>query len=116
MVRHSGGNVLGRSRIHCKIYRREQEYFDSVRSGAIDERSENQIHSEKVMKLTGKAEHYKAVYRLHSTEVQDFFGRHAPESLHVGELEDPDKWQKLGKFLGIDVPADYQSHEKSASA
>lgn len=116
MVRHSGGNVVGRSRIHCKIYRREQEYFDLVRSGAIDELSENQIHSEKVMKLTGQAEHYKAVYRLHSIEVQDFFGRHAPESLHVGELEDPDKWQKLGKFLGIEVPADYQSHEKSSDA
>ena len=111
MVRHSGGNVIGRSRIHCKVYRRELEYFDLLHSGAIDEKTENQIHSEKTMNLTGYADHYKNVYRAHNTEVKDFFCRHSPEALHVGRLEDPDKWQKLGKFLDVEVPANYDSHE-----
>jgi len=47
MVRHSGGDIIGSSRIHCKIYRRELEYFEFLHSGVIDEHAENQIHSEK---------------------------------------------------------------------
>lgn len=115
MLNHSHGNVLGRTRIHCKLYRRELEYFDLLHSHAIDEETENQRGSEKTMKLVGHAEHYKAVYRLHNTEVQDFFQRHAPGSLYVGRLEDPGKWKKLGKFLGIEVQENYDSHENASS-
>jgi hypothetical protein len=114
MVKHSGGDVVGSSRIHCKIYRRELEYFELLHSGTIDETIENQIHSEKIMKLLGHAEHYKDVYRLHNIEVQDFFRTRSPVSLHVGSLEDPKKWQKLGKFLGIEVPEGYESHENAS--
>jgi hypothetical protein len=66
------------------------------------------------MKLVGHAEHYKNVYRLHNIEVQDFFRRRSPASLHVGSLEDPNKWQKLGKFLGVEVPEAYESHENAS--
>lgn len=114
MVKHSGGDVVGISRIHCKIYRRELEYFELLHSGTIDETTENQIHSKKIMKLLGHAEHYKNVYRLHNIEVQDFFRRRSPVSLHVGALEDPKKWQKLGKFLGVKVPEGYESHENAS--
>ncbi len=113
MVNHSGGNVIGTARSHCKIYRRELEYFDLLQSGAIDEKTENDPLSEKKMKITGHAEHYKEVYRLHNTEVQDFFKRHAPEALYVGRLEDPDKWVKLGKFLGVEIPQNYTCHENA---
>ena len=116
MVKHSGGDVIGRSRVHCKVYKRELEYFELLHSGKIDKRVEKQIHSGKTMKLTGYAEHYKDIYRLHNIEVQDFFHRHAPESLHVGKLEDPDKWQKLGAFLNIEVPMGYMSHENTSDA
>ena len=37
MLRHSGGDVIGHSRIHCKVYRRELEYFELVRGGVLDE-------------------------------------------------------------------------------
>lgn len=117
MIKHSAGNVLGNSRIHCKVYRRELEYFDLLHSGNIDEQVENQFFSEKKLKLINCAEHYKEIYRLHNTEVVDFFHRHSPESLHVGSLEDPNKWQKLGDFLGVKVPSNYACHEnKSTSA
>ena len=111
MLNHSQGSVVGRTRIHCKVYRRELEYFDLLHSNAIDEEIENHRGSKKTMKLIGHAKHYKDVYRLHNTEVQDFFQRHAPGALHVGRLEDPDKWKKLGKFLGIEVPENYDSRE-----
>lgn len=116
MVAHSRGNVIGGTRGHCKVYRRELEYYDLLHSGEIDEEIENQSSSEKKMKITGHAEHYKEVYRLHNTEVQDFFERHAPEALYVGKLEDPDKWVKLGIFLGIEVPKNYTSHENATKA
>lgn len=113
MVKHSKGNIVGGSRGHSKIYRRELEYFELLHSGRIDESVENQNFSEKTMKLSGYGEHYKEIFRLHSIEVQDFFHRYAPKSLHVGRLEDPDKWQKLGKFLGVEVPLGYTCHENA---
>jgi len=115
MVRHSEGNVIGRTKIHCKIYRRELEYFDLLHSGVIDEKVENQRQSEKTMKIVEHSGHYKDIYRLHNTEIADFFRRHAPEALHIGRLEDPDKWLKLGKFLGVEVPENYESQENKSS-
>ncbi len=114
MVRHSKGNILGKSAIHCKIYRREKEYFDLLSSGNFDEEMENQLFSEKTMKIIGYAEHYKNIYRLHHVEVQDFFRKYAPESIYLGRLEDDDKWQKLGAFLGVEVPDGYRCHENSS--
>jgi hypothetical protein len=115
MIKHSEGNVLGRSRIHCKIYRRELEFFGLLHSGAINEVKEDKKRYGKVMKISmDMAEHYKAVYNLHNLEAQDFFSKHNPEALFVGNLEDPDKWQKLGKFLKIKVPDKYESHENKS--
>lgn len=114
MINHSGGDVIGRSVIHCKIYRRELEYFDLLRAGEINEENENRIGTKKTMKLINKAEHYEEIYRLHALEVKDFFKRNSPDSLHVGSLDDPLKWKKLGVFLDIKVPDDYNSHENSS--
>lgn len=114
MLRHSNGYVPGRTRIHCKVYRRETEYFDLLHSNVIHEDDGGQPLAEKTMKLVGHEDHYKEVYRLYNTEVQDFFKRHSPSSLHVGRLEDPEKWKSLGAFLGIEVPENYQSHENAS--
>ena len=115
MLRHSGGNVIGRTRIHCKVYRRELEYLELLHNGAIDEATENELYAPKTMKLAGRAEHYKAIYRLHNLEVQEFFREHRPEALHVGALEDPGKWRKLAAFLGIEIPDGYDSHENRSA-
>ncbi len=115
MVNHSGGNIIGRSRNHCKIYRRELEYYELLHSGKIDEDVENQFHFERTLKLASHAEHYKDIFRLHNMEVQDFFRRHAPGSLFIGKLEDPNKWEKLGAFLGTKVSQEYNCHENTSS-
>lgn len=114
MMNHSGGDIIGRGTNHCKVYRRELEYFDLLHAGNMDVKNENQLSTKKVMKLTNQAEHYKNVYRLHNLEVQDFFDRVSPDSLYVGALEDPLKWQKLGDFLNIKVPDNYSSHVNSS--
>jgi hypothetical protein len=114
MEHHSRGNIIGKSRIHAKIYRRELEYFDLLKMGDFDEEIENTFGTDKTMKLTGHADYYKEIYRLHNTEVQDFFQKNAPNALHVGQLEDPEKWYKLGKFLGVEVPCGYDCHENAS--
>jgi len=112
MIKHSQGNVLGRTRVHCKVYRRELEYFELLHSGLFDEGKEDKKRLDKMMKITQDyAEHYKNLYRLHTIEVKDFFSGNAPQALHIGSLEDAEKWQKLGKFLNIKVPDQYDSHE-----
>src|SRR5947207_14632872 len=111
MITHAGVDVVRHNRIHRKIYRRELEYFDLLLSGHLSEQKENQIHSRKMMKLADDSRHYKEIYRLHNTEVIDFFRRHAPESLYSARLEDPDKWKRLGEFLGVQVLEGYKSHE-----
>jgi hypothetical protein len=106
------GSVIGRTKIHCKIYRRELEYFDLLRAGLLDAQQEHPEIIEKTMKMAATlAEHYKNIYILHNLEVQEFFQRHAPKALFVADLEDPDKWMKLGHFLGVKVPPTYDSRE-----
>lgn len=111
MIKHSKGNILGRAAIHCKVYRREAEYFELLNSGKIDEQVENSIGTEKTMKLSGYDDHYKNIYNLHTIEVIDFFKKRNYNALFLGELEDPEKWIKLGKFLGVEINKDYESHE-----
>jgi hypothetical protein len=107
MLAHSSGNVIGDNRSHCKCYRRELEFFDLLASDQIDDLPEGKGRA---MTIIGHDEHYKDIYRLHNTEVLDFFAQYGPEMLHHGSLEDPLKWQKLGKFLGVEVPESYDSH------
>lgn len=116
MVKHSGGDILGRAMTHCKVYRRELEYFDRLGNGELDEKNENTIASKKIMKLTNMSDYYKDIYRLHHIEVKEFFSKHSPNSLFVANLEDPEKWIKLGKFLNINVPADYDIHENKSKS
>jgi Sulfotransferase domain len=66
MVNHSRGDVIGRTRTHCKVYRREPEYFELVRSGVMDETAQNQLQGGKRMKILGHDEHYKQVFALHN--------------------------------------------------
>jgi hypothetical protein len=115
MVNHSKGDIIGSSQVHCKIYRRELEYLDLLNSDQFDETEENLRSSKKTMKLINHADYYKSIYQRHTLEVQNFFSKTSPESLHVGHLDDPQKWQKLGHFLNITVPDEYDCHQNQSS-
>ncbi|WP_459922178.1 sulfotransferase [Desulfatiferula olefinivorans] len=106
-----GGYVPGGCRIHSKIYHREKEFYTLRDQGVITPEDEDKFQGEKKMRLDGLADHYKWYYELHNREVRDFFRRHDPSALFDGDLYDPDKWRKLGRFLGVHVPAGYECHE-----
>ncbi len=108
MMKHSGGRTIGNTRLHCKMYRREKEFYHRLDYDVNFKPHERD--EEKLMWLTGMGSHYKAIYELHNREVVQFFNRVSPGSLFVGRLEDPDKWRKLGEFVGIDVHAIVDVH------
>ena len=114
MLKHSGGNVLGAMMVHSKNYRREKEFFQLLQAGKISYNESIRLDGDKMMKLYGLDEHYKEIYRLHTTEVVNFFNRNNPSALFRARLEDEQKWVSLGKFLGIEVPPDYKSHENAS--
>ncbi len=96
MIRHSQGFSLGRSDIHAKVYRREDDlkWLTNNISGFEGGPS-------KAMTLFDKAPHYKAHYERHCEEVEYFFKQHAPEALFYSKLSDPDVWKRLAKWLGL---------------
>ena len=107
MLAHAGGTAPADSRLHAKAFRRELDFFRHLHAGEIDDRRDDQGRR---LPLHGLAAHYSEVYRLHNSEVMDFFGRHAPRALLWAELEDPRKWERLGAFLGIEVARGYRCH------
>lgn len=111
MVAHSDGHVIGDNRVHCKVYRRELEFFRFLERDPLADDEAQPFDSPHRMKLRDMEEHYTAIYELHATEVIDFFRRRSPESLFTGRLEDAAVWQALGSFLGLEVPAGYRSHQ-----
>jgi hypothetical protein len=107
MLACSGGVAAADNRLHAKAYRRELDFLRQLHAGDLDDRRDDLGRR---LSLQGRAAHYMEAYRLHNSEVMEFFGRHAPDALHWGELEDARKWQRLGRFLGMDVPAGYDCH------
>ncbi|MGH8029704.1 MAG: sulfotransferase [Arenimonas sp.] len=108
MLEHARGQAPGDSRLHAKAFRRELEFLRLLRAGEIDDRIDDRGRR---LPLQGAhAGHYSEIYRLHNSEVLEFFARHAPAALHWGELEDPRLWPRLGNFLGIEVPFGYRCH------
>jgi hypothetical protein len=107
MLAQAGGWASGDSRVHAKAFRRELEFLSLLHAGDIDDRLDARGRR---LSLQGLATHYCEVYRLHNSEVLDFFSRHAPDALHWGELEDPRLWRRLGASLGLDVPTSYRCH------
>jgi len=108
MLNHSKGKTLGNTKRHCKVYRREEDFFNFIN------KEELEIYNEKVidnlLSLRGYDEHYKRLYEIRNKEVVDFFKKQSPNSLFVCRLEDSLKWQKLAKFMNIKIPSNFSIH------
>jgi hypothetical protein len=106
MLADAGGGAAD-PRLHAKAFRRELEFLRRLHAGEVDDRTDARGRG---LPLHGLAQHYAELYRLHNSEVMEFFGRHAPDALHWGELEDPKLWPRLARFLGTEVPIGYACH------
>ena len=98
MVRHSQGFTPGRSDIHAKVYRREDDLRWLTEHIPGFERGPS-----RGMTLFDKASHYKAHYVRHNIEVQSFFENNAPDALFCAKLSDPEVWKKMAEWLRLPI-------------
>ncbi len=108
MLNHSDGKTLGNTHNHCKIYRRLDEFYEKLDTDPNFKPKEKGIDN--LMSLVGKRTHYIKVYEEYNREAMEYFNKYASEKLFVCTLEDPMKWQKLGKFLNINIERGYNVH------
>jgi len=108
MLSHSKGYTLGNTKLHCKIYRREKEFYDKLEADASFKSSKDKIDN--LLPLAGYKQHYIDLYEIRNREVINFFEENDSSRLFHCDLSDSTKWQKLGEFIGIDVPKDFSIH------
>ncbi|EPR74705.1 Tetratricopeptide TPR_2 [Winogradskyella psychrotolerans RS-3] len=108
MVSHSKGKSLGNTFKHSSIYNRKEEYykmFPNLDYYKTIYGNDNLLD----INETHRA-HYKNIYNLRNKEIVDFFNAISPNSLFAAQLEDADKWKRLGDFFNIELPNNYQVH------
>jgi len=112
MISHSNGRTLGNTKLHCKVYRRENDFNNLVYSQTSQDLIDYKIDN--LLTLSENKEHYINIYEMHNREVIEYFSKHSSESLFTCQLEDPLKWVKLGRFFGIDVPEGFEAHQNKS--
>jgi hypothetical protein len=60
-------------------------------------------------------EHYTNIYKIRNNEVKDYFMRFGIDRIVVVDLEDSEKWQKIGSFFKIAVEPDYEVHSNKSN-
>lgn len=108
MVSHSGGMNPGNTKIHCKVYGREKEFYEKFIPEPGKGPSIEEIDN--LLPLVDQEGHYRQYYETRNREVIDFFQNYGPERLFVCDLADKDKWHRLGRFFGMDVPKSFNMH------
>ena len=112
MVKHSDGKTPGNTFRHCQVYSRLPEFYKRLQND--DDFHPTLNESDNLMSLQGKREHYIEVYERYNKEVIVFFENSNSERLFTGQLEDPEKWKKLGDFLEVNVDKNYRKHSNKS--
>ncbi|QXP78202.1 MULTISPECIES: sulfotransferase [Winogradskyella] len=108
MLSHSKGKSLGNTFRHCNNYNRVEEFyrtFPNLDYYKTILKNDNLLDINEVHRA-----HYTNIYNLRNKEIVDFFNAISPNSLFTAQLEDADKWKRLGDFFNIELPNDYQVH------
>jgi hypothetical protein len=113
MKKHSGGKSLGNTRIHAKIYRRENELVVLLKANKNLQLQDFGIDN--ILSLDGFDNHHISLYEMHNRELIEFFSKASPDSLFVGKLEDKDKWKKLAAFFDLNIPNDFEVHSNRSN-
>ena len=112
MLRHSDGKTPGNTFRHCQVYNRLPEFYNRLEDD--DDFHPTLNESDNLMNLKGKRKHYTKVYENYNKEVITFFENSNPERLFTTQLEDPDKWKRLGDFLEVNVDNNYHKHSNKS--
>ena len=107
MVKHSSGKTLGNTHLHAVIYNRLDEF--SCNNFKEENRYTPILDNLLPLDETYRKK-YTSFYKLRNKEVKDYFDRFGKDRIIIIQLEDKDKWQKLGLFLKIKVNLDYEVH------
>jgi hypothetical protein len=112
MVRHPDIKHLTNHYIHNKIYRKLDLFYDKLDN---DPSFKPDLYNEESkIPFETMREHYKKIYEEYNRDAIEYFKKYAPEKLFYTNLEqDDEKWKKLGKFLGVKVNSEYNTHIKS---
>ncbi len=109
MVTHSSGKTLGNTFIHSHLYRREREYYDlSDNSSNYTQKTDNLLQLTERHRL-----HYTDLYKLRIKEIKEYFDFFDKDRLFYGNLEDSEKWEKIGSYCGFSVDPNYEVHIRS---
>lgn len=114
MVSHSNGMTLGNTKTHCKHYRREKDYYEFLETNKNIDKNELDEH-DNLLELASFEQQYKQIYEIRNKEVIDFFDNKNPKCLFVCNLNDENKWKKLGEFIGINIPENFEIHSNKST-
>lgn len=111
MKAHSSGKTLGNTYRHSRIYNREAEFDEKLG----EKYSYSEGMSDNLLEINeSHREHYKKVYRVRNNDILNFFDRHDRSRLIHCELEDKEKWKKLGAFFNITIQDGLEVHENAS--
>lgn len=107
MMAHSDGKTLGNTYFHTKIYDRRPEY----RALHIKKNPYDDPEKDSLLPLTEEyREHYKTIFNERIQEIREFFEYFGSDRIIISELENPQKWQIIGDYFGIEVAPGYEAH------
>jgi len=112
MLRHSNEKNPGNTKIHCHVYRRDEEYQQYMLDNP--NRVEDLDSIDNLFDITDYRDHYIRIYEDHYNDAVNYFNKKSPGSLFHCNLEDNDKWVRIGKFLGVHVPVDITFHSNKS--
>ena len=112
MLSHSNGQTLGNTKLHCKLYRREKEFYNKFETDNCINTSLDK--NDNLLPLLEHKQHYKDLFETRNKEIINFFEEHNPSRLIYCDLNDKKKWQKLGDFFDIPVPNEFNVHSNKS--
>jgi hypothetical protein len=113
MVRHKVVYSLVNTYRHSKVYQKLNLFYERIDKDPhfVPEVYDPNNH----LPFESARDHYIDVYNLYNREVKEYFQKYAPERLFCADLADPEKWENLGRFLGLELASRRDVHENRSN-
>ncbi|MFT5601451.1 MAG: hypothetical protein ACI9N1_001695 [Flavobacteriales bacterium] len=112
MMSHSNGKTLGNTRIHCKLYRREKEFYNLLDADSTFSPTKDGLDC--LMTMKQEESLYRNIYDIRNREIVNFLNNKSPKRLIKIDLNDPQKWIKLGGFFEMKIKKNYEVHSNKS--